>query len=68
MCLKVAKWFLYHAGVSQQTFPGDGGTVTKGQIETFFALTTGTAVGFDTPPGTLGNLQKLTNATVTTTP
>jgi len=56
-------------GVTQQTLPAGGGTiVTKGQVETFFALNSGTAIGFDLPPGTLGLLQKLTNATVTTTP
>ena len=54
-------------GDTQQTFPGGGTIVTNGQTETFFALTTGTAVGFDVPPATAGNLVKQTNVTVTIT-
>ena len=58
-------------GVIQQTAPAAAGgftTVTRGQMETFFAVTTGTAVGFDVPPGTVGLLIKQTGVTVTMTP
>jgi hypothetical protein len=58
-------------GVTEQTLPdsiGGGTIVTKGQMQTFFALTTGTAIGFDLPPGQIGTLVKQTNATVTMTP
>jgi hypothetical protein len=50
-------------GDSRQTFPAGGGSVvTNGQSETFFALTTGAALGFDVPtqPPTVGNLTKQT--------
>lgn len=54
-------------GDIQQTLPGGGKIVTNGQMETFPALTAGTAVGFDVPPDTAGNLVKQTNVTVTIT-
>lgn len=52
-------------GDFQQTIPNLGTTVMNGQTETFFALMSGTAFGFEIPTSTIGFLQKLTNVTVT---
>ncbi len=54
-------------GDSQQTLPGGGKVVTNGEQEIFNAVTTGTALGFDTPTPTGGVLIKETNVTVTVT-
>jgi len=54
-------------GDSQQTFPGGAKVVTNGETVTFFALTTGTALGFDAPAGTIGVLTQETNVTKTIT-
>jgi hypothetical protein len=54
-------------GDTQRTFPGGGKVVTNGETVTFFALTTGTALGFDVPTPTVGVLVKQTNVTVTIT-
>jgi len=42
-------------GDSRETLPGGGTIVTNGQTETFFALATGTALGFDLPRPTVGH-------------
>ncbi len=55
-------------GDSRQTIPGVGTIETNGQTEIFNAQTTGTELGFDLPPGTIGRLVKQTNVTVTITP
>ena len=52
-------------GDTRQTFPGGGAIVTNGETATFFAQTTGTAVGYDVPPATVGIIVKQTNVTVT---
>jgi hypothetical protein len=54
-------------GDSQQTFPGGAKVVTNGETVTFFALTTGTALGFDAPAGAIGVLTQETNVTKTIT-
>jgi len=54
-------------GDSRETLPGGGTIVTNGQTETFFALATGTALGFDLPTPTVGTLVKQTNVMVTIT-
>lgn len=55
-------------GDTQQTFPGGVKVVTNGETVTFFAVTTGTALGFDVPSGgTVGILKKETNVTKTIT-
>jgi len=54
-------------GDSQQTFPGGVKVVTNGATVTFFASTTGTVLGFDVPPGTVGILTQETNVTKTIT-
>src|SRR5215472_15547448 len=46
-------------GNFRQTIPGVGTIVINGNTETFFALTTGTALGFEVPTSTIGELQKL---------
>lgn len=52
-------------GDFQQTTPGGGKVVMNGNTETFSALMTGTALGFAVPTSTIGQLQKLTNVSVT---
>ena len=54
-------------GDSQQTFPGGAKVVTNGETVTFFAVTTGTALGYDAPGGAIGELTKQTNVTKTIT-
>jgi hypothetical protein len=54
-------------GDSRQTIPGVGTVETNGQTEAFNAQTTGTELGFDLPPGTIGQLVQQTNVTVTIT-
>jgi len=54
-------------GDTRQTFPGGKTVVTNGSTVTFFALTTGTALGFDMPTPTVGVLVQQTNVTVTIT-
>ncbi len=55
------------SGTTQQTTPGVGKTIINGHTETFNALLTGTALGYVLPNGPFGQLEELTNATVTIT-
>jgi hypothetical protein len=54
-------------GTTQQTLPGGGKIVTNGEMVTFTASTTGTALGFDAPAPSVGFLTEETNVTVTVT-
>jgi hypothetical protein len=54
-------------GTTHQTLAGGGKVVTNGEMITFTALTTGTALGFDAPTPTVGFLTQETNVTVTVT-
>ena len=52
-------------GDFRQTIPNVGTMVINGQTDTFFALMSGTAFGFEMPTPTIGTLEKLTNVTLT---
>jgi hypothetical protein len=54
------------SGTTQQTTPGAGTTIINGHTQTFNALLTGTALGYALP-NCCGQLEELTNATVTIT-
>ena len=54
-------------GDSQQTFPGGAKVVKNGETVTFFAVTTGTALGYEAPTGATGVLTQETNVTKTIT-
>jgi hypothetical protein len=54
-------------GDTEQTFPGGVKVKTNGNTVTFTASTTGTALGFDVPAGTVSFLTQQTNVTVTVT-
>jgi hypothetical protein len=54
-------------GATQITFPGGSKVTTNGSLVSYSASTTGTALGFDAPAGTVGFLTEETNVTVTVT-
>jgi len=55
------------SGTTHQYTPGVGTTIMNGHTETFSAQLTGTALGYVLPNGAMGQLEYLTNATVTHT-
>lgn len=55
------------SGTTKVYTPGFGTTITNGHTETFSAQVTGTALGYLFPNGARGQLQYLTQATVTHT-
>jgi hypothetical protein len=54
-------------GDTQTTFPEGGKVVANGEMKTFNALVTGTALGIETPAPAVGFLTQETNVTKTFT-